>query len=291
LLLVDNHEYGLDYAPALDGNPWRWVAPVPFGLMLGLVVAGLILRGIGGAGGRPVWTAVLASAVTPAVFYASCRYRLPLTTLLTVPAGAGLSALLGLTGNPRPGRRVLALGLGSLSLAISLLVFSRDLSRADEAGSLANRAVSYKQAGDLASATRDLERALRLEPGSAPAWYNLGTVLEATGSAGEAERAYRAALSLDPSQAEAAGNLGALLIHGGSSAEAVAILRRALAGRPGHAVCWTNLVIALASLGDVAGAREAASEAARAGVALEPALLEDIGAQPAQGNPGGKESS
>ena len=49
-LLVDNHEHGLDYAPALDRNPLRQtfrlgrheVAWVPFALIFGLAVVGLV---------------------------------------------------------------------------------------------------------------------------------------------------------------------------------------------------------------------------------------------------------
>ena len=69
-----------------------------------------------------------------------------------------------------------------------------------------------------------------------------------------------------------------LILSGDWPWSIIPLLRTALAKRPDHNVCWTNLVVALGTLGDLAGAREAAAEAERAGVLLDPALLKTIGA-------------
>ena len=87
---------------------------------------------------------------------------------------------------------------------------------------------------------------------------------------------YRRALTIDPGSAEAAANLGSVLIGTGRSAEAIAPLRAALERRPADRACWTNLVVALAAQGSAAEARAAAEEAARAGVRLDPGLLREI---------------
>jgi len=73
LLLFDNTEHGLDYAPALDANPWRLVAFVPFAVLAGLAFAGVAATGFRGTGGAFVWSAILACALTPIVFYGSSR--------------------------------------------------------------------------------------------------------------------------------------------------------------------------------------------------------------------------
>jgi Flp pilus assembly protein TadD len=92
----------------------------------------------------------------------------------------------------------------------------------------------------------------------------------------EAEALYRRALAIDPGSAEAAANLGSVLIGTGRSGEAIAPLRTALQSRPADRACWTNLVVALAAQGSVEEARAAAREAARVGVPLDPGLLREI---------------
>ena len=150
-LTLGNRELGLDYPPALDPNPWRatvrlpggYETPlVPWALLLGLAAAAVALDGFRGSGGGALWWAVLACAATPVLFYVSSRYRLPVAALLTVPAGAGLAALI------RPGilpawRRWGALTVGVLVIVLSLSVPSGDLHRLQTAESLSNRAQAY----------------------------------------------------------------------------------------------------------------------------------------------------
>jgi tetratricopeptide (TPR) repeat protein len=273
LLLFDNVEHGLDDAPALDMNPWRWGASLPFAAVVGLAAAGVAALGLRRSGGPVVWSAILACAAAPVVFYASSRYRLPAAALLCVPAGCGAKALLlgGSVDSPR--RRIRAGIAGVAAAALSLLVPSSDLVRAETAGALANRAVAHKRLGDLVAAERDARRAMEIDPSSAIARFNLGTILETGGRAGDAEASYVEALSRDPESAEAAGNLAALLIRRGAWREAIPILEKALTVHPSQAACRANLVVALLAAGDLGGAREAASAAAKAGVVLDPELL------------------
>ena len=286
MLSVDNREHGLDEAPALDENPWRRAAPLPFAVLLGLAVAGA--AGLGGSrtGGYRVWSAIAISWATLLVFYVSARYRLPLAALLVVPAGAG-GAFLALPvreDGPTRRRRWAALAAGLAAAALSLAIPSGSIARSDRAGALANRAVSLKESGDLAGAEEAARRALALDAGCVMARYDLGVVLEARGRPAEAAEAYREVLARDPGHA-AAGNLAAILVLAGDFAGAEAVLRPALRASPGDRVAWTNLVVALAAKGDLPGAREAAAGAAREGVRLDPELLLAIGA----GGEGGKE--
>lgn len=67
-----------------------------------------------------------------------------------------------------------------------------------------NRAVIHAEAlGDPAKAAEELERALALNPGYAPAWLNLGNLHEDRGAREEARQAYAKARAADPHDAMA----------------------------------------------------------------------------------------
>jgi tetratricopeptide (TPR) repeat protein len=272
-LTLDNHEHGLDYAPALDADPWRHAAFVPFALLLGLAAAGLVAGGVRNSGGWWSWSAIAACALTPLLFYVSSRYRLPFAALLTLPAGYGLVALLR-AGSPR---RVAALITGIVLCAFSLLVPFRELKDAVTGEGLANRAVAWMKVADMDAALDDAQRALELAPGSALANFNAGVVQDAAGRTELAEASYRRSLAIDPTFADAAGNLGKILIFRADFAEAAALLERALAVRPDHQTCWNNLILAYAGGGESERARIAAERARAAGVSVDPAMLRALG--------------
>ncbi len=282
VLLLASEELGLDYDPGLDRNPWRWGSPLPFALILGLAVVAVTLSGLSGSGGSSVWTAVAGCALTPLVFYVSSRYRLPLAVLLCMPAGIGLSLLVG-AGREIPGRRrLIALVVGLACAAASATVPTGRVGEELRAAALANRAVAWMNKGESAAAERDLRAALAYDPSrvrdaSVPALYHLGILLSGRGDDREAERCYGMALAIDPTHVESAANLARLLIESGRPNEAIDPLREALRSRPDSDVGWNNLVVALAARGDLPGARAAAAEAARYGVRLDPELLRRIG--------------
>jgi len=293
LLLLDNYEFGLDYPPRLDPNPWRltWrlggagaMALVPWALIVGLAGAALVQHGVRGAGGAWTWTAIAACAATPLVFFVSSRYRLPLAALLTLPAGAGLAGLV--LGAPR---RKAALGLGLVVAAFSLAVPTGTLAREEGAGAFSSRSIAWRRAGRIAEAEADAREAVRRLPESAWLRYNLGVVLAQAHQAQEAEAEYRESLRLDPELAEASVNLGVMLFERGRFAEAAAILRAAVFHSPSDASCWTNLVAVLAAAGDRRGALAAASEARTHGIEVPPELLRLVErlAPDAEGSAGG----
>ena len=273
-LLLSTRELGLDAAPALGANPWRFAAPLPFAALLALAAAAVGGLGFARTGGWLVWGAVATCAATPLAFYVSSRYRLPLAAALAVPAGIGLSALLRRDAGVRWRRAAI---LGVVAGAASVLAPAENLARACAASGLSNRAAAWLAAGDLARASRDVARSLALDGEAAPAWYNAGVVAERKDDVAGAERAYRRALALQPALADAAGNLGGLLVRSGRPQEAAAVLERGVAADPGHRACWTNLVVALLSAGRATDARDAARRAAAAGARLEPELEAALG--------------
>ena len=268
-LTLSTRELDLDYAPSIDANPWRRVAPLPFAALLALAAAGLFLAGYRRSGGWIVWGAILACAATPLLFYVSSRYRLPAAVLLAVPAGVGLSELLRSRGR----RRLAALALVVSVIVVSVTVPAGGVALTARAVALANRAVSWQQVGNMALAEKDLQRALETDPESAPVQFGLGVLLVATGRGAEAGEHYREALRIRPDLAEAAQNLSSLLISDARAGEALPILQRALEFRPDHAGCWKNLIVAHYAVGDPSAARSAADRARRSGVQLEPTWL------------------
>jgi Flp pilus assembly protein TadD len=163
-------------------------------------------------------------------------------------------------------------------VAVSFTVPTAALQAAEETNALCSRAAAFFAASNVAGAEQAAREALEREPRSARARFILGAAVESAGRTAEAEMEYRKALDADPAQAGAAANLAAILVRKGRPGEAVPILKRALETNPGNELCWRNLVVALATAGDGAGARETAASAARAGVRLDPGLLRRIGA-------------
>ena len=269
LLTVDNAEHGLDYAPALDANPLRFAAPVPFAMLLGLAVFGVGASGFARTGGFPVWSAILVTAATPLVFYVSSRHRLPLGFLLAVPAGAGVAAL-------GSARRYLPAAAGATAMALSLAVPSGNGMRAEKASALAVVADAQLKSGAVEAAADTARRATELDGSNPIAWFNRGAIEAARGDRAAAEHAYRAALAADPEQPDAAANLAGILVKTGRAVEAPPALERALAAWPRHAAGWTNLVVAYVAGGDVASAKDAVRRAAGHGVTLDPELVRTV---------------
>lgn len=287
LLTLGSRETGLDALPAGDLNPARpaWPGPsgavplVPFGLLAGLAAAGWILRGFRASGGGAVWGAIAAAAATPLLFYVSSRYRLPLSALIALPAGAGLAALLCPLRRAAAGRgRRIAAAAALVALFAASWALPRPaLLRGQHATALGNGAVALERAGRLAEARRQIDAALALDAGDGLLWFNAGRILERSGDDGGAAAAYGRALEIDPERVEAATNLGALHVRNGRAELAVPVLEAALARRPDDGDAHTNLVVAWLALGRPDRAREAAERARSEGVALDPELLREIG--------------
>ena len=264
-LLISNRELDLDYAPSIDANPWRRATPLPFALLIGLAAGALIASGPRRSGGWIVWTAVIACAATPLLFYVSSRYRLPTALLLAVPAGIGVAQILSSRGR----RRLILLSVIGTVTLVSVLLPTQQVARTARAIALANRGTSWKQIGDLARAEQDMQDALATDPNSAPALFSLGILLAQQGRPAEAEEHYRRALSIRPSFVEAAQNLSSLMIGDGRAQEAVALLIPAVAIRPDHSGCWKNLIVAHYLSGAADEAQRTVDRAQRSGAILE----------------------
>jgi tetratricopeptide (TPR) repeat protein len=103
--------------------------------------------------------------------------------------------------------------------------------------------------GRLAEAQAEYAEAVRLNPGSAGAHYDLAHLLRRQGRLAEAEAEYAEAVRLDPANAEAHNNLGALLMLRGAFKQAHAEFTEALRLNPNYAAARANLEMVLKAKG------------------------------------------
>jgi tetratricopeptide (TPR) repeat protein len=130
------------------------------------------------------------------------------------------------------------------------------------------RANLFAEAGDVARARADYERALAIVPSYAPALYSLGLLEQEHGDRRRALELYRAALRSQPAFLAAELNLGSVLAQEGASVEAAEAFERVLALDPRNPKAHLNLGLLL--LGGAAP-REA-EEHLRAALESEPEL-------------------
>jgi Flp pilus assembly protein TadD len=110
---------------------------------------------------------------------------------------------------------------------------------------------------------REVMAAIRLKPGDAEAWNNLGVLRRQQGRADEALSSYRMAIELRPGFAEVHHNIGLLLASEGRLEEAAEEFGEALRLKPGSADVHNALGITWARLGRMPDAVREFQEAVR----------------------------
>jgi tetratricopeptide (TPR) repeat protein len=172
-------------------------------------------------------------------FSASVRYEvefLPPLILLAVTGMLGLECAL----SDRPvWRRAARWGwslLLSFSVAFNLLA---SVERCAEAHN--GLGVALAHVGQLPSAVREYEQALRLKPDFAKAHYSLANVLLQMGKLRDAADHYEEALRIDPDWADAHEGLGVALMQMGKLPEAIAQYEQALRIKPDFAEAHCSL--------------------------------------------------
>ncbi len=121
---------------------------------------------------------------------------------------------------------------------------------------LIRRATEADRAGDLETAIRLHQEALRLNPDSAQAHANLVTLYGRLNRYEDAERHYRAAVARNPNLAESHYNYGVICFFRGRRAEAREAFLRALEINPHHAEARHNYGYLLEEQGRLAEAAE-----------------------------------
>jgi tetratricopeptide (TPR) repeat protein/SAM-dependent methyltransferase len=134
-----------------------------------------------------------------------------------------------------------------------------------------NYALMLAQAGQLASAERELEAAIALEPANGVSHSYLGMVRQQLGRLDDAAAAYRAALERAPDDPFIANNYGYCLLERGEIESALEWFRRSIGREPRNAVAHNNLGSALNATGDVPAAIASYRKAAEVDPGYAPA--------------------
>jgi tetratricopeptide (TPR) repeat protein len=115
-----------------------------------------------------------------------------------------------------------------------------------------NRGTLYKEKGDLDRAIADFGEAIRLDPKFAAAYFNRGNAYDDKGDDAKALADLEAAIKLDPKNAAAFTVRGVVWRRKGDFDRAVADFTQAIELDPGYAIAYANR-------GDYRGCRGAAS--------------------------------
>jgi tetratricopeptide (TPR) repeat protein len=185
-------------------------------------------------------------ALTLCLFFsASSSYALdflPVLMVLTVMGIFGLErALVGLP----VWRRLVRCGWSLL--LVYTLVFNTLASVKAHAAANFFVANSFASQGRVDEAIERFQKALALEPKSAPFHIRLADAYYKTGRVNEAMNELQKALEIQPNYASAHNDLGAFLIMQGRSAEAIEHLQKALKIQPGNVDFQINLAWVLAT--------------------------------------------
>ena len=124
------------------------------------------------------------------------------------------------------------------------------------------RAKVYTQEGRTDKAMAELDIALKLKPGLAAAWSDLGQARKSQQDDAGALAAFERSVSLDPDDAAAQARLGAEYLHRKQAHQAVAHLERALQLDPADQTALFNLQIALRQDGREEEARDVSAKLA-----------------------------
>jgi tetratricopeptide (TPR) repeat protein len=123
--------------------------------------------------------------------------------------------------------------------------------------------IALNQAGRPAEALYHFQRAVRMDPGSFLAQYNLARALEQRDQPKEAIGRYDEALRLNPKSAAAHHHLGDLLTHSGDKQKAIEHYRQAIALNADFTEAHSNLGIVLFDVGQIDAAIAEFDAAAR----------------------------
>src|SRR4030067_141463 len=111
--------------------------------------------------------------------------------------------------------------------------------------------------GDLEGARKAFEAAVATDPDYAPAWNNLGVVVDRGGRPLDALPHFNHAIKLSPSFVDAWCNKGVALLHLDRPSRAEECFQAALQVDPGSGVALLNLGVLRARRGDLRGATDA----------------------------------
>lgn len=191
----DSHSYYFftQQSPPLRLLP-RWSLLLPLAAIGFTVVARTSGRGL-------LLAYVIASAATVVLLVVGSRYRMPLVLGLTIAAGAGVDAVIGLVMERRTRDIAMAAAAATLAVAVSYAVSDpRNTNVAEEWAFTGSSLITEHKLDEAEAAYR---RALQLDPQSGLAWDGFGLTLLNMGRLSEARSAFERAVAADRDSARA----------------------------------------------------------------------------------------
>ncbi len=181
----------VDFRVVRELEPHLWLAPVSFGLIVGLAVPGLFLaRRLPDT--RLLALVLLGSAASVILFFVFGRYRLPVVGVYTVFAAATIDALIDHARSCAWRPLTATLGLSAVIFGLTSL----PIAEADSAMGYNTVGSMYARDGDLDEARRWLDRAVQELPDQPELRHNLANVLMALGEQCAAADQYQRAADL-----------------------------------------------------------------------------------------------
>jgi tetratricopeptide (TPR) repeat protein len=174
------------------------VLPLRLGLVLPLALVGLVML----ARRRdtsllPLLAPIAIAVIAEAIFFTNARFRLVMVPALIILAALAASELPALVKTAT--RKDRAVTAGAFCAGVLLAWPSWGGVRSYTIPEIAvDTAILEREAGNLASAERELRKAIALRPDDAVAWVQLGLTLEGAGRADDARSAWMAALRAAP---------------------------------------------------------------------------------------------
>jgi tetratricopeptide (TPR) repeat protein len=195
-----NQEISTEYLLPTERRllPLLWLAPLPFGILLALAIAGA--RAAGRAQARHVllYLLILANLATVIAFFFSSRLRLPAVPFVCVLAGAGLSAIAARAGG-RGRRAGLAVWLlPSCAVLLASLLPPAGPYRVASANQHFNIGVVHYEAARYEAAAASYSEALRDLDWKWEVHYNLGQAYRRMGRWEEAAVEFQRVVDREP---------------------------------------------------------------------------------------------
>ncbi|MGH9383446.1 MAG: glycosyltransferase family 39 protein [Vicinamibacterales bacterium] len=268
---TESIEFHTSYSPVL-----RALAPITFGVVLPLAVAGIVLTVADFRRLAVLYGIGLVFIGSVVLFFVLARYRYPVVPVVMLLAGAAIAGA-GDAWRRRPRRLMVAT---SCAIAIAIVVnrpiratseesyanFGAELLRLErpyEAIPLLVKAVellpnaatvhrdlalAHLKGGDPASAAREYATSARLEPDDPANHRELAVAAEAAGDRTTALNGLREAARLEPSNVSTQTKLGDLLVRLGKPVEARVVYERALLSAGANPQETVGLQVRIASL-------------------------------------------
>jgi len=222
---------------------WRNLIAFPWGILLPLAVAGLLLCRSWTARQKTLALFLVCYVPVVVLFFVTARYRLPMVPVLVLFGAHTVVTVAAEWRQLRPALRTAVV----FAFLVMLVVCNTDvysLAGRSEAQGLYTMASICEKQGDSGGGERYYRMALAEDSTLAEANNNLGLILTGRGAFDEATRLLQRAVRLAPGDYIMKYNLAYAYLEGGTPEAAVPLLKSVLEQVPGYTDAANNLGVA-----------------------------------------------